>query len=81
MALVPGPGLFGGSGSEVGTPQVHDARGEAQQASVSVRPVHAGGGGRQAVLLVCAGEQVQRPVLQVRRLLHQLRVDHQIRSH
>ena len=80
MALVPGPGLPGGPGSEVGAAQVHDAGGEAQQAAVAVGPGHAGGRGGQAVLLVGAGQQVEGPVLQVGRLLHQLGVQNQVRG-
>ena len=78
MTLVPDPGLAGGAGAEVGPPHVVDARGESEQPAVPVGPVHASGGGRQAVLFVGAGEQVQRPILQVGRLLDQLSVDHQV---
>lgn len=80
VTLVPGPAFSAGSGLEVGAAHVHDAGGEAQQAAVSVGPVHPGGGGGQAVLLVGAGQEVQRPVLQVGRLLDQLSVQDQVRS-
>lgn len=80
VTLVPGPAFSAGSGAEVSTAQVHDARGEAQQATVSVGPVHPGGGGRQTVLLVGTGQEVQRPVLQVGRLLDELSVKDQVRS-
>lgn len=80
MALVPGPTFSAGSGPEVGLAEVHDARGEAQQAAVSVGPVHPGGGGGQTVLLISTGEEVQRSILQVGRLLHKLSVQDQVRS-
>ena len=78
VTLVPCPALSCGPGSEVGAAQVHDAGGEAQQAAVAVGPVHPGGRRGQAVLLVGAGQQVQRPVLQVGCLLHQLGVQDQV---
>lgn len=65
VTLVPCPALPGGPGSEVGAAHVHDAGGEAQQAAVSVGPVHPGGRRGQAVLLVGADEQVERSVLHV----------------
>lgn len=80
MTLVPCPAFPGGSGSEVGAAHVHDAGGEAQQAAVSVGPVHPGRGRRQAVLLIGAGQQVEGSVLQVGRLLHELGVHYEVRS-
>lgn len=77
---MPGPAFPAGSGSEVSAAEVHDARGEAQQAAVSVGPVHPGGGGRQAVLLVSTGQEVQWSILQVGRLLDQLGVKDQVRG-
>lgn len=80
MTLVPCPAFSAGSGSEVGPAHVHDTGGEAQQAAVSVGPVHPGGRGGQAVLLISAGEQVEGPVLQVGRLLDELSVQDEVRS-
>ena len=80
VTLVPGPALPGGLGPEVGAAQVHDAGGEAQQAAVAVGPGHQRRRRRQAALLVGAAQQVQRSVLQVGRLLHQLGVQHQVRG-
>lgn len=47
---------------------------------MAVGPVHPGGRGRQAVLLVGAGQHVEGPVLQVGRLLDELGVQDQVRS-
>lgn len=80
MTLVPCPTFSGGSGSEVGAAHVHDTGGEAQQAAVSVGPVHPGGRGRQAVLLISAGQQVEGSVLQVGRLLDELSIQDKVRS-
>lgn len=80
MALVPSPAFSGGPGPEVSATQVHDAGGEAQQAAVSVGPVHPGGGGGQAVLLVGAGQQVEGPILQVGCLLDELGVQDKVGS-
>lgn len=77
---MPCPAFSGGSWSEVGKTQVHDAGGEAKQAAVSVGPVHSGGGGGQAVLLVGAGQQVEGSILQVGRLLDELGIDYKVRS-
>lgn len=80
VTLVPRPAFSAGPGSEVGAAQVHDAGGEAQQAAVSVRPVHPGSGGRQAVLLIGTAQQVEGSVLQVGRLLDKLGVQYEVRS-
>lgn len=80
VTLVPGPTLSAGFGPEVGAAEVHDARGEAQEATVSVGPVHPGGGGGQTVLFVSAGEKVERSVLQVGRLLDQLSIQDKVGS-
>lgn len=80
MALVPCPALSASPGAEVGTTQVHDAGGEAQQTAVSVGPVHPGSRGRQAVLLVGAGQQVEGAVLEVGGLLDELRVQDEVRG-
>lgn len=80
VTLVPCPAFSGGSGSEVGTPHVHDSGGEAQQAAVSVGPVHPGGRGGEAVLLVGAGQQVEGSVLQVSRLLDKLSIQDEVRG-
>ena len=80
VTLVPCPALSGGLGPEVGAAHVHDAGGEAQQAAVSVGPGHSGGRGRQAVLLIGAGQQVEGAVLQVGRLLDQLSIQDQVGS-
>ncbi len=80
MTLVPCPAFSGGSGSEVGAAHVHDAGGEAQQAAVSVGPVHPGGRGGQAVLLISTGQQVEGSVLQVGRLLDELGIQHKVGS-
>ena len=80
MTLVPRPAFSGGSGLEVSAAKIHDTGGEAQEAAVSVGPAHPGSRGGQAVLLVSASQQVERPVLQVCRLLDQLGVQHKVRS-
>lgn len=80
MTLVPCPAFSGGSGSEVGAAQVHDAGGESQEAAVSIGPVHPGSGGGEAVLLVSTGQQVEGSVLQVGRLLDELGIQHEVRS-
>lgn len=80
VTLVPCPVLSGGLGPEVGAAHVHDAGGEAQQAAMSVGPGHSGGRGRQAVLLIGAGQQVEGAVLQVGRLLDQLSIQDQVGS-
>lgn len=80
MTLVPRPALPRRFGSEIGASQVHDARREAQQPSVAVGPVHAGGGGGQTVLLVGAAQQVERSVFQVGRLLDQLGIQNEVGS-
>lgn len=78
VALMPDPGLASGPWPKVCTSQVHDPWGEAQQAAVAIGPVHVGGRGRKAALLMGTGEQVKRTVLQVCWLLDQLRVQHQV---
>lgn len=78
VALVPDPGVASCLGAEVGPAIVVDLGGEAQQPAVSIRPVGAAGSAGQAVLLRCAIEHVQRAVLDVRRLLHQCRMEQQI---
>lgn len=80
VTLVPGPTFPAGSGSEVSAAEVHDARGEAQEATVSVGPVHPGCGGGQTVLLVGAGQEVERSILQVGRLLDQLSIEDEVGS-
>lgn len=80
MTLVPGPALSAGFGLEVSAAEVHDARGEAQEATVSVGPVHPGGGGGQAVLFISAGEEVERSILQVGRLLDELSIEDKVGS-
>lgn len=79
VTLVPGPALLGRFGSEIRAAEVHDPGGEAEQPPVSIRPVHPGRRRGQAVLLVGTGQQMEGPVLQVGRLLDQLRVQNQIR--
>lgn len=80
VALVPGPGVAPHLGSEISSSQVVDLGGEAEEAAVAVGPVHVVGGAGEAALLVGAVQQLQRPVLQVGRLLHQLGVHHQVRG-
>lgn len=79
MTLVPCPGLSGSSRSEVGTAHVHDTGGEAQQAAVSIGPVHPGGRGGQAVLFISASQQVKGSVLKVGRLLDKLGIQDKVR--
>lgn len=69
VTLVPCPAFSAGPGLEVSAAKVHDARGEAKEAAVSVGPAHPGSGGGQAVLLLSAGEEVERSVLHVGRFL------------
>lgn len=71
VALVPDPGVPASLGAEVGTTVVVDLGGEAEQATVPVGPVRQAGRAGEAVLLGGAVQHVQRPVLYVRRLLHQ----------
>lgn len=80
VTLVPGPTLSAGFGLEVGAAEVHDARGEAQEAAVSVGPVHPGGGGGQTVLFISTGEEVERSILQVGRLLDELSIEDEVGS-
>lgn len=80
MTLVPGPTLSAGFGLEVGAAEVHDARGKAQEATVSVGPVHPGGGGGQTVLFISTGEEVERSILQVGRLLDELSIEDKVGS-
>ena len=79
VTLMPRPALSGGPGPEVGAAHVHDTGGEAQQAAVSVGPVHPGSRGGQAVLLISAGQQVERSVFQIGCLLDQLGIQNKIR--
>lgn len=76
---MPHPVLSVGLGLEVRLAVVVDLRGEAQEAPVRVGRCGAGRGG-QTVLLVGALQHEHGPVLDVRGLLHHLRVQHQIRS-
>lgn len=80
VTLVPCPALSAGPGAEVSAAHVHDTGGEAQQAAVSIRPLHSGGRGGQAVLFVSAGQQVEGSVLQVGRLLDELGIQDKVRS-
>lgn len=80
VTLVPGPTLSAGFGLEVGAAEVHDARGKAQEATVSVGPVHPGGGGGQTVLFISTGEEVERSILQVGRLLDELSIEDKVGS-
>ena len=80
MALVPNPAVASRLGTKVCPAQVVDLGGEAQEAAVSVGPVHAVSGLGEAVLLVGAVQLAERAVLQVGRLLHQLGIHHQVRS-
>lgn len=80
MTLVPNPAFSGGPGTEVSPTHVHDARGETQQAAVSVGPVHPGSRGGQTVLLIGTSEQVEGSVLQVGCLLNKLGIDHKVGS-
>lgn len=80
VTLVPGPTLSAGFGPEVGAAEVHDAGGEAQEATVSVGPVHPGGGGGQTVLFISTGEEVERSILQVGCLLDELSIQDKVRS-
>lgn len=79
MTLVPRPAVPCRFGPKVGAAKVHDAGGEAQQAPVSVGPVHPSGGRGEAVLLIGAGEKMEGSVLEVGRLLDKLGVHHQVR--
>lgn len=80
VTVVPDPGVAAVFGAEVGLAVVVDLGGEAQQAPVPRGDRGVGGGAGQAVLLQRALQHEHRPVLQVRRLLHQLRVEHQVRG-
>ena len=80
VTLVPRPALSAGTGSEVSAAHVHDTGGEAQQAAVSIGPLHSGGRGGQAVLFVSAGQQVEGSVLQVGCLLDKLGIQYKVRS-
>lgn len=78
MAGVPDPRVAPRLGLEVRPADVVDLGGEAEQPSMSVGPVGLGRGFGQAVLLSSAVEHVQRPVLDVHRLLHQRGVQDQV---
>lgn len=80
MTLVPNPAFSGGPGTEVSPTHVHDARGETQQAAVSIGPVHPGGRGGQTVLLIGTGEQMERSILQVGCLLDKLGINYKVGS-
>lgn len=80
MAFVPDPGVASQLGPEVGTADVVDEGGEAQQAAVAVGPVGPGRRLGQAVLLRRTVQHVQWTVLDVRRLLHQQSVQDQVRG-
>lgn len=79
MTLVPCPALSCRFGSEIGPTQVHDAGGEAQQASVAIRPVHPGSRRGQTVFFIGTGQQVEGSVFQVGCLLDQLRIQNEVR--
>lgn len=80
VALVPNPAVASCLGTEVSPAQVVDLRGEAQQAPVSVGPVHVVSRLGEAVLLVGTVELAEWAVLQVGRLLHELGVHHEVWS-
>lgn len=80
MAGVPDPRVAPGLGLEVGPADVVDLGGEAQQTSVSVRPVGLGCRLGQTVLLSGTVEHVQRTILDVNRLLHQRSVQDEVRG-
>lgn len=80
MTVVPHPGVAAVLGPEVGLAVVVDLRGEAQQAPVARGQRGVVGRAGQAVLLQGTLQQEHGPVLQVGRLLHQLRVQHQVRG-
>lgn len=79
MTLVPCPALSCCFGSEIGPSHVHDAGGEAQQASVAIRPIHPGSRRGQTVLLIGTGQQVEGSVFQVGCLLDQLGIQNEVR--
>lgn len=78
VALVPSPGMAPHPRSEIGSSQVVDLGGEAEEAAVAIGPLHGVGRAGQAALLVGTVQQPQGPVLQVGCLLHQLGVHHQV---
>lgn len=80
MTGVPDPRVPPGLWLEVGPADVVDLGGEAEQASVSVGPVGLGCRFGQAVLLCSTVEHVQRPILDVDRLLDQRRVQDEVRG-
>ena len=78
MALVPDPGVAAEFWSEVCTADVVDLWGKAQEPALAVGPVGFGGRLGEAVFLRCTVEQVERTVLDVRRLLHQRSAQDQV---
>lgn len=65
MALMPNPGVAPEFGPEVGTADVVDLRGEAQESAVAVGPVGARSRLGEAILLRGAVQQVEWTVLNV----------------
>lgn len=70
VALVPNPAVASCLGTKVGPAQVVDLRGEAQEAPVSVGPVHAVGRLGEAVFLMGTVQLAEWAVLQVGCVLH-----------
>lgn len=72
VAFMPYPCMTANFGKEVSPAQVVNLRGEAQQASIPLWPVHTVSRGRKAAFLMGTVQHVQWAVLKISCLLYQL---------